>query len=407
MPTPNTRQRAGNRYLVEAVLRACDLLEAFRTEGELLGLRDLVARTGLGKTTAFRLLRTLEERGLVVNAGNRRFRLNIRPLKRSRWRVGYAALGAEFTLSREVTESLQQAADAEGVDVLALDNRNSARTALANADLLVKQKVDLAIEHQPDEHVAELLSARFLAAGIPFIAVNVPHPGATFFGANNYLAGLLAGQHLGRWARQHWQGKLPEVIFIGRPKAGALINSRIAGAQRGLQESLPALEESRFVYLGSPDGRFGTGLEVVRKHLRRSKAEQVLVAVTGDQTALGALRAFEEAGRLSHCAVVGMSGSFEARNELRRKGTRLIGSVAYFPETYGRGLIALALKILGGQPVPPAVFTKHQVITPENVNHFYPNDELMDFVDVERRPSAPTPRWSPSRGSRPGSRFGD
>lgn len=393
MPNPEGPGSQKTRYLVESVLRACDLLEAFRSEGELLGLGDLTARTGLGKTTAFRLLRTLEERGLIRSAGNRRFQLNIKPLRRSQWRLGYAALGAEFTLSREVTESLEQAAVVEGVDLFVVDNRSSARVAMANADLLIKHKVDLVIEHQPDEHVAAMLSARFLDAGVPFIAVNVPHPGATFFGANNYLAGLMGGQHLGRWVKQHWQGQVTEVILIGRSRAGALINSRIAGAQRGIQELLPDVADSRVVYLDSPDGRFGTGLEVVRKHLRRSRAEHVLVAVTGDQTALGVLRAFEEAGRLSCCAVVGQSGCFEARNELRRPGTRLLGSVAYFPETYGQGLIALALKILGRQPVPPAVFTRHQVLTPDNVNHFYPNDELSDFVDLERRPSAPKPHW--------------
>jgi hypothetical protein len=37
----------------------------------------------------------------------------------------------------------------------------------------------------------------------------------------------------------------------------------------------------------------------------------------------------------------------------------------------------LALEILHRQPVPPAVFVKHQLLTQENVNHVYPNDELI------------------------------
>jgi ribose transport system substrate-binding protein len=51
--------------------------------------------------------------------------------------------------------------------------------------------------------------------------------------------------------------------------------------------------------------------------------------------------------------------------------------VAYFPEKYGDGLIRLALDILGRKSVPPAVFTDHQIITPDNVDHFYPNDSLL------------------------------
>ena len=43
-------------------------------------------------------------------------------------------------------------------------------------------------------------------------------------------------------------------------------------------------------------------------------------------------------------------------------------------------LIRLALDILGGKQAPPAVFTTHQIITPENVDHFYPNDALMSVA---------------------------
>jgi ABC-type sugar transport system substrate-binding protein len=44
---------------------------------------------------------------------------------------------------------------------------------------------------------------------------------------------------------------------------------------------------------------------------------------------------------------------------------------------YGRGIVTLARKILSGSDVPPAVLTKHVLITPENLDRFYPNDELL------------------------------
>jgi ribose transport system substrate-binding protein len=88
------------------------------------------------------------------------------------------------------------------------------------------------------------------------------------------------------------------------------------------------------------------------------------------------LRAFQEAGRAKDCAIAGQNAEPEARAELRTSGTRLVASVAYFPEKYGDGLIRLALDLLARKAAPPAVFTNHQVITPENVDHFYPNDML-------------------------------
>ena len=74
---------------------------------------------------------------------------------------------------------------------------------------------------------------------------------------------------------------------------------------------------------------------------------------------------------------MGQNASPEGRAELRQPGTRLVGSVAYFPEKYGAEIVAVALDILHRKAVPPAVFVEHQLVTPDTVNHIYPNDELM------------------------------
>ena len=148
------------------------------------------------------------------------------------------------------------------------------------------------------------------------------------------------------------------------------------GLLAGIQETAHVPGSCRVVQLDG-DGQFQASLKRIRKHLRESNAKRILVGAANDPSALGALRALEEAGRASECAIVGQNAEPEARAELRAPRTRLIGSVAYFPEKYGDGLIHLALEILARKPVPPAVFTKHQLITPANVDHFYPNDSLL------------------------------
>jgi ribose transport system substrate-binding protein len=71
---------------------------------------------------------------------------------------------------------------------------------------------------------------------------------------------------------------------------------------------------------------------------------------------------------------MGQNALQAARAELRRPGTRLVGSVAYFPERYGEELIPLALNILRQRPAPATVFAKHQLLTPRNVDLVYPLD---------------------------------
>ena len=104
----------------------------------------------------------------------------------------------------------------------------------------------------------------------------------------------------------------------------------------------------------------------------------MLVGAANDPSALGAARAFQESGRAGTCAIVGQNAEPDARAELRQPRTPLIASVGFFPERYGDGLIKLALDILAHRQTPPALFIRHQLITTENVDHFYANDALRD-----------------------------
>lgn len=367
---------ARDPYLVKSVVHASRLLTAFKTTGEALPLREVAARSGLPKSMSFRLLYTLERCGLVEKVGENLYRSCLRSVKQRLFRLGYAAQGTDYTFSKEISASLQQAASDEGIELICVDNRYNAKIAQRNADVLVREKVDLVIEFQTDDQVAPIVAAKYRQANIPLIAIEVPHPGATYFGANNYEAGLIGGRHLGKWAKQHWKGDVDEILLISLERAGNLPKMRLTGLLVGLKEIAPTLEKCRVTFLDG-DGVFGRSLEAVRRHLRSSRARRVLVGAVNDPSALGALRAFQEAGRGESCAIMGQNASPEGRAELRRPGTRLTGSVAYFPERYGAAIVALALDILHRRPVPPAVFAKHQLVTPETVNHVYPNDKLM------------------------------
>jgi ribose transport system substrate-binding protein len=373
---PGRRGSTGDVYLIKSVVHASDVLGAFQHMGDALRLRDVMDRTGHAKGMCFRLLHTLHHCGFLEKVDANRYRLTSEIRRRRRYRIGYAAQGQDTSFPREVQAGLVKAAEREGVDLVILDNRYQPKTALRNAEHLVREGVHLVIEFQTDEAVAPAIAATYLEAGIPFIAIDIPHPGATYFGANNYTAGLLAGRALGRWARQHWNGTIDEMLLIEIARAGSLPHARIKGVTAGIHEVLRGSQACPTVSIDG-DGQFKTSLERVRRHLRETKARRILVGTANDPSALGAVRAFQEAGRAATCAIVGQNAEPDARAELRQLRTPLIASVGYFPEQYGDGLIKLAIDILTRKAVPPAVFVHHHVITRENVDHFYPNDALL------------------------------
>src|SRR5438270_6509800 len=186
----------------------------------------------------FRLLYTLEKCGMVDKLGQNLYQSCVRPWKQRLYRLGYAAQGTDYQFSKDVSEGLQRAAVAEGIELICVDNRYSAKMAQRNADLLVREKVDLAIEFQTDEEVAPIVAAKYREADIPMIAIDIPHPGATYYGANNYEAGLIAGQYLGRYAKKYWNGEPDEILLVELHRAGSLPQARIRGVQSGIGEVL-------------------------------------------------------------------------------------------------------------------------------------------------------------------------
>jgi ribose transport system substrate-binding protein len=379
IPSQPSDSRNGHHRL-RTVARACQLLRTFGEEP--LTLAEIAARTKLERTICFRLVHTLLEERFLCCVGPHRYRRNIELSDKKRRHFGYAAQSGHSPFSAAVSDGLRWAATRNQIDLQVLDNQYSPKAAIRNAESLIAAKVDLAVEFQTYAKIAPMISALFGAAGIPLIAIEIPHPGATFYGIDNYRVGLTAGQSLACWTKQHWGGRFDELLLLGLEIAGNLPNLRLAGAEASIRETLSANGPT---YHLDTRGEFLRSFDLVRRHLRLSPAQKTLIVGVNDPAVLGALRAFEEAGRSESCAAVGLNAILEARRELRRPDTRLTGSIAFFPERYGESIIRLALDILQKKHVPPAVYAEYQLITPKNVNQFYPMDSLDSHLDLALR----------------------
>src|SRR5688572_31614430 len=241
MPTPPADKPSPSvpdLYLVKSLVHASEILWSFQHPGETLRLRDVMTRTGFGKGMCFRLLYTLRHCGFIEKVENNRYRLTSEIRRRKKYRIGYAAQGQDSSFAREVHSGLIRAAERGQVELIVVDNRYQPKIALKNAELLIREGVDLVIEFQTDEAVAPAIASAYREANIPLIAIDIPHPGATYFGANNYDAGLLAGRHLARWARQRWNGRVDEILLLEIARAGSLPASRVKGVLAGIREVL-------------------------------------------------------------------------------------------------------------------------------------------------------------------------
>jgi len=334
-------------YLIPILSKALDVIELLEDSHAPVSLEDVYRKTRISKTSVYRILKTLVHRGYVAQAQNGQYRLVSRP---RRLRFGLAVQSAEMPFSIAVAASVTAAAAASGVELVVLDNQFDANIAIRNAEEFVAKRVDLVLEFQVEEAVAPRIANIFKKADIPLVAIDVPHPNATYFGVDNFECGFEAGLLLAQHALRKWKGKADLVLGVGFAEAGSFVQSRITGAFEGIRERIKDIPEDRFIQLEG-----------------RGMRQPSLVAAATDSSALGVLDAARQAGREDDFAIVGQDCIPEALNEMRSGKSALIGSISHEVETYGPRLIQLGISLLRGYTVPPYNYVRHKVVIAESI----------------------------------------
>jgi ribose transport system substrate-binding protein len=298
------------------------------------------------------------------------------PAAGKRYKIGFANLTEDIPFAVRVREGIEKAAkEAGNVDLVTADNKLDGATALANADNFLTQGVDGVIEFQTDEKFGKVIMEKFKAKNVPVIAIDIPMPGATFFGVDNPVAGKLAGEGLGRWVKANWGGKVDALIMLELPQSGPIPAARLKGQRDGLESIVGKIPEDRVKHLDSKNT-----LEEARKLVTDAlttlpDAKHIAVVCINDDTAQGAIAAAEAAGRKDQIAVVAVDASERGRESIRKPGSPQVGSTASFPEKYGEKIMPVLLKKLEGKgELPEAFYTEHVFLTKENVDKYYPND---------------------------------
>ncbi len=289
--------------------------------------------------------------------------------------MAYASFGSQFAFIAIVDQSMRDAAEENGVDLVFLDNEFSPELALENAELIASRgDVDLVFEFNYYQQQNYVIGEVFDEAGIPVIAIDIPIPGAIYYGADNYYAGKLAGQGLVQYAEDNWDGQVDLVLVEQQSLAGQqTLEARTLGIIAGVQQAMPDLPEDLVV-------RFEGGVnvdeaqEAVATMLEAyPDAEHILIGMLGDSNGVAAANAAEQAGRADQVVVSGQGGDDVAWEALRTGDpAAFLGTAAYRPEMYGYDLIPLGCQVLAGEQVPAEAFINHVFITADNIAEYYP-----------------------------------
>jgi ribose transport system substrate-binding protein len=352
-------------YIIPILSKGLDVLELLEKNHGPVTLEEVYKQTHISKTSVYRILKTLVHRGYVAQTQNGQYRLVARP---RRLCFGFAVQSADLPFSQAVSRSVTSAAAAAGIELFLLDNRFETEMAVRNAEEFASRRVDLVLEFQAEESVGPRVAHVFKKADIPVIAIDVPHPNATYFGVDNFECGVEAGTILAQHAQRKWKGHVDWVLGVGFNEAGSFVQSRITGAFDAISQRLRHLPSESFIQIDGRGSRNPSRLAVGEFLVNNPGSQRILVAAATDSSALGVLDAARQHGREHDIAVVGQDCIPDALEEMRTGQSALIGTISHEAETYGPRLIQLGISMLRGYAVPPYNYVRHRVVTPETLD---------------------------------------
>lgn len=299
--------------------------------------------------------------------------------KKDKYKIGFANLTTGVDFITAVEAGMKSAAEAAGnIELVIANNNLDGATALNNAENFVAQGVDGVVEFQTDEKFGNVIMNLFqnTEPPIPVIAIDIPMPGATFFGADNYKAGRMAGEAGGDYAVAHWGGKVDYILDLELPQSGPIPAARMQGQVEGIQAKLSTpVPEDHIIHLDSKNTQ-DEAFKVVSDALSKIPADANIIAVEiNDDTAQGTAAALEQAGRQAHSIVVGQGAVESGLTEMLKPNSLYLGATAYFPEKYGSKIIPAMIDLLECKPVPPAIYVDHVFVTKENMCDVLPDSK--------------------------------
>lgn len=298
------------------------------------------------------------------------------PLDGTGLRIGYISGGDSDPFVLLVTQGIRDQAQATGVELSECDSAFDADKALSCARTLSAQQLGSMINWQFFPDAAQAVCEAY--GNLPTVAVDTPEKPCqqTFVGADNQLAGVVAGTGLGDFAKARFDCAYDAYVSLDFPTIPDINTPRAGGSREGFESVCGAIPAEKVfsidTFSGGPDQPENSRRQVTDLLTTLPDAKVILIiSPAGDAMASAALGAADVAGRKDQVWIVGHGADPSVIDSIRNE-PQWVGDVGYFPEQYGALIMPLAITLARGGTVPEQSLVDHKFVTRDNIDQFYP-----------------------------------
>jgi len=298
------------------------------------------------------------------------------PMPNEPYRVVFTMFNGLNPVAREIEMGFIAVSEATGIDLWVMDNELDPIKMNSNVDMAITAGVDFYVLYTNDQESNPQLMDKLVGAGIPAgtigtAAIATTGEEAPFLQLPNYDLGFLGAASAMQVAKDKGWTEDQIVFFsMGFLEAGGPFITRTQGAEAGARSIFPGVDYHETSSTGSAEVAF----QRTADFLMTLPAGKKLVGWThSDDVTASLLAAIRQAGREDDALLV--SGGFTASmaGMLREPGTIIVGSIDLSFQAWGWDMMQHIIAYLNdGTPMPAIIPAPMKLLTPANINDFYP-----------------------------------
>ncbi|MDO8187067.1 sugar ABC transporter substrate-binding protein [Conexibacter sp. JD483] len=283
-------------------------------------------------------------------------------------KLGFIALGDSVPFSKLVTDGMKRNAEAAGAELVVCDSQLDGQKALDCAKSFKTQGVQGYLNFQVDQKLAGAICAA--GPDGPVIAVDIVQKPCqvAFSGAANEYAGFIAGEAMGRFAKDRWDCDYDAYVSLESTASPDASAQRMGGYRKGFQSVCPGELKNEKVLDADRTDTARTKMTDTLTTLPGQK--KIVVVALNDDGVLGALAAAKTAGREGDIYVSGQGADPSSWCGIKTN-PNWVADTGYFPERYGEIGIPYLIKAVKGERIPEELLVPHTLVTAENVDEIY------------------------------------
>ncbi len=290
--------------------------------------------------------------------------------------LGFANINEKATFGKLVKMGFEEACEVRGWTLTYMDNNSDGATAVNNAQLLVNEGVDFAVDLNIDQSIAEVILDIFGSENIPVLAVDIKLGDAPFFGIDSHEMGLISGQYGAEYIKANWGGQVDHVVLFTQIASGDEVQKRCRSAVEALKEA--GIEIGEVIEIEAQGDTATAQLRFADFLTANPDTHKIAIFTINENPATGAYAAAVTADREWDIRIfsAGVGSQFVDPMYETQGNQSWISSVACFPELYGEQICKIVEQYIATGEIAPINNAMLVPIDWSNIEEYYPADNL-------------------------------